>query len=48
MTKKNFIFCIFEKDDEKESAGEKTGENAEQKLTAEINSQEKTFVKHTF
>ena len=36
-------FDIIEKDDEKESAGEKTGENAEQKLTAEINSQEKTM-----
>lgn len=36
-------FDIIEKDDEKESAGEKNGENAEQKLTAEINSQEKTM-----
>ncbi len=36
-------FDIIEKDDEKESAGEKSGENAEQKLTAEINSHEKTM-----
>ena len=36
-------FDIIEKDDEKESAGKKNGENAEQKLTAEINSQEKTM-----
>ena len=36
-------FDIIEKDDEKESAGEKNGENAEQKLTAEINSPEKTM-----